>query len=128
MSFREIEKNWADVNTPLIMESTCEGAENPERLVQGIAHNYVVVRSLDVNGEPVSATGGTYDVFVELTNGGGFVSAGSIDATKTGGALLVADGEAEFTSFDGNPYRIKVIANGVTGVVQAEVIVNQNVT
>lgn len=126
--FRDAQKSWGDLNTPLIMESTCDGATNPERLDQKIAHNFVMVRSLDSNSDPVNATGGTYDVFVELTPGGGFVSAGSIDATKTGGALLVTDGEAEFTSFDGNPYRVKVVANGVTGVDQAEVIVNQNVT
>ncbi len=126
--FRDAQKMWEDLNTPLIMESTCDGATNPERLDQNIAHNFVVVRSLDSGGDPVNGTGGTYDVFVELTPGGGFVAAGSIDATKTGGATLVTDGEAEFTSFDGNPYRVKVVANGVTGVDQAEVIVNQNAT
>ena len=129
MSFNKAEKIWMDLNTPLVMESTCLGATNPERLDETIAHNFVVVKSLDAGGNPSAATGGTYSVFVELTDGGGWVSTSSpIDATKTGGETITPDGEAEFVSFDGNPYRVKIVANAVTGVDHAIVVVNQNVT
>jgi len=113
----------------LLSEGDTEQVPNPERILKELAHNFVTVNSFDSSGQPANASAGTYDVYVELVDGGGFAAVeGSIDATKTGGDALVSDGDAQVVSFDANPCRIKVIANGVAGVEQAAVIVNQNAT
>lgn len=74
---------------------------------------------------------GTFDCYVEYSEGTGFFgvtpiggTGTSIDATKVGAS--VADGAVEGWSFNGAPYRVRVTAAGVTGVTDVAVIVRQN--
>ena len=80
---------------------------------------------------PDALTGGSFSCFVELVKDGGFFSVSQIssaittvDATKVG--ATVADGDVQAFSFQGNPYRIKVVASGVTGASSANVVVIQD--
>lgn len=81
---------------------------------------------------PNAITAGTFSCYVELAKDTGFFGApkigdstvNTIDATKCG--ATVEDGLVEGWSFTGSPYRLKVVATGVTGVTSVNVVLAQN--
>ncbi len=112
----------------IIVENKNRDKASEYAMIPDYPHNFIVVRTLDANGDPVEATGGTFDVFVELQEGFGFTDLvnGTIDATKCGGRGITVDGEAQAASFDGNANAVKVVATGVTGCETAEIVILQN--
>lgn len=92
------------------------------------SHNFVDISTA------ISPTAGSFSLYVESAENSGFkrlvdnsnANISTIDATKTG--AQVADGEALGWSFNGNPYRIKVVATAITGVTDVDVVVTQNVS
>lgn len=103
------------------------GSAGPERADPHFTHNFVDISTA------TSPTAGTFSLYVETSPDSGFkalvdnlgVDVSTIDATLTGAE--VADGAALGWSFNGNPYRIKCVATGVTGVTTVVVVVAQNI-
>jgi len=112
----------------IIIENKNRDKSSEYAMIPDYPHNFVVIRTLDANGDPVAAGAGTFEVYVEMQEDFGFTDLvnGTIDATKCGGRALLADGEAQVASFDGNANAVKIVAAGVTGAETAEIVVLQN--
>ena len=100
--------------------------EIPEKISSQFVNNFVSIST------PDALTAGTFECFVELVKDGGFHSALVINETytqlpATSVGATVADGAVGAFSFTGNPYRIKVVATGVTGATEANVVIAQEV-
>ena len=95
---------------------------------------YVEVFALRFGGLPVAFSPGytLEESGVDPNLRSGFHSALVINETytqlpATSVGATVADGAVGAFSFTGNPYRIKVVATGVTGATEANVVIAQEV-
>ena len=118
-------KNFVIASGEIIFEP---GDTLPQSTTPHNTHNFIDIATA------ITPTAGTFTAYVETVPNGGFKSlvdsAGAnistIDATLVGSG--VADGAALGWSFSGNPHRIKIIAAGVTGVTEVEVVITQNLS
>lgn len=98
-----------------------------ESISPSFPFNSIDIISLDVSGNPVTPTTGFYQILVKTDVNGGFKtlsSNGQLDATLTGGSLLV-DGEAFSIDFIGLPIEIKIVPVGVDVAVSYRVLIKQ---
>lgn len=99
--------------------------EIPEKISSQFPNNIVSIST------PDALSGGTFKCFVELVKDGGFFSSAiiggaqtTVDADRVG--ATVADGNVDAFSFQGNPYRVKVVAENVNGAASANVVITQS--
>lgn len=107
------------------------GPDPRVNITHGFPYNFIFIVSLDgIGGSPVVPTTGTFKIYVRLVRDGGFHSLtdnGTINADLTGGSSM-ADGKEKRSSFNGNPYAIKVVPSGVdvAGAYRVTVLQNSN--
>lgn len=80
---------------------------------------------------PSALSNGNFQCFVELVKDGGFHSVNvlgssvtTLNASNVG--ATVADGDVDAFSFQGSPYRVKIVATGVNGASECFVVISQS--
>lgn len=115
----------------LIAETILFEAESDsefESISPSFAYNLIDIISLDIGGNPVTPTVGTFNIFARTDLNGGFkriTERSNYPGKLTGGSGLT-DGEAVDAKFIGFPLEFKIIPNGVDVAVSYRVNIKQS--
>lgn len=102
--------------------------ETIDRVEHSFAMNHIDIISLDVSGDPVTPTTGSFDIFVRTDVDGGFkriTERSNFNAKLTGGSGL-ADGVAVDAKFVGFPLEFKIVPNAVDVAISYRVDIKQS--
>lgn len=127
MTMKRVSKE-ALIGDTLLFNS--ETDDQIDRIHHSFAMNHIDIISLDAldDGNPVTPTTGTYEIYAKTDIDGGFKlvpERGSFLATLTGGSGL-PDGVAVGASFTGFPIEFKIVPTGVDVAVAYRVDIKQS--
>lgn len=126
MSVKRVKKEALIGETILFVNSDKD--DEFESISPNYAYNLIDIISLDVSGNAVLPTSGSFDIYAKTDVDGGFkrVSAHSnYPANKTGGSTL-ADGVSIDATFIGFPLELKIVPNSVDIAVSYRVNIKQS--
>lgn len=126
MAVKRVKKEALITETILFVNSDKENEF--ESISPSFAMNHIDIISLDVSGDPVTPTTGSFDIFARTDIDGGFKRIDertNYPANLTGGSGL-ADGVAVDAKFIGFPLEFKIVPNGVDVAVSYRVNIKQS--